>query len=226
MTPSSICEGDPGCSTDPNFDNLAAIQEMTEFGTGEPDIFRANFMGHSLTYYVDKISNNIKFIGEQSLFNISYTLDGFNNITTWTIIDDDGVTYYFNQAETTTNTLTGNPVVPATTTSAWLLTKAVHPSGDYIQYTYNNYGYSVPAFTMSSWANWIISPSSLTTSADANQNVPMQSPYYLTRVESADAAVDFTLDTRTDLYGPGSRKLTQIKVSDKLTGIVKKNGHI
>jgi hypothetical protein len=222
LTPSTICEGGTGCSTDPNFDNLAAIQEMTEFGTGEPDIFRANFMGHSLTYYVDKISNSIKFIGEQSLFNISYTLDGFNNITAWTIIDDDGVTYYFNQAETTTNTLPGNAVIPATTTSAWLLTKAVHPSGDYIQYTYNNYGYAVPAFTMSGWVNWVVTTATPTLSIDNYQNIVMQSPYYLTRVESQDAAVDFTLDTRTDLYGPGSRKLTQIKVSDKLTGIVKK----
>jgi hypothetical protein len=223
LTPSTLCEGgSTSCPTDTSFDNLAAVQEMTEFGTGEPDIFRANFMGHSVTYYVDKISNSIKFIGEQSLFKINYTLDAYNDITAWTIIDNEGVTYYFNQAETTTNTLPGNAVIPATSTSAWLLTKAVHPSGDYIQYTYNTYGYTVPAFAMSGWINWLASTGATTLSSDTYQNVSMQSPYYLTRVESADAAVDFALDVRTDLYGPGSRKLTQIKVSDKLTGTVKK----
>ncbi len=196
---------------------------MTEFGTGEPDIFRANFMGQSVVYYVDKISGSIKFIGEQSLFKINYTLDAHNNITTWTIIDNLGVTYYFNQTETTTNTLPNGNVVPPTSTSAWLLTKAVHPSGDYLQFTYANYGYSVPAFTMQGSVSWTANPPApAVLSTDYNQNVAIQSPYYLTRVESSDAAVNFTLSTRTDLYGPGSRELTQITVLDKLTGIIKK----
>jgi len=223
LTPSTLCEVvGSACSSDTNYDNLQAIQEMTEYGTGEPDIFRANFLGHSLTYFVDKISGSVRFVGEQSLFNINYALDANNNITGWTLVDDGGVTYYFNQTETTTSTLPGNAVIPATTTTAWLLTKMVHPSGDSILFTYNTYGYAAPAFTMSGWVNWVISPSNLTTSTDTYQNVNLQSPYYLTRIESTDAAVDFTLDTRTDLYGPGSRKLTQIKVSDKITSTVKK----
>lgn len=221
LTPSTLCETS-GCTSDTNYDNLQAVQEMTAYGTGEPDIFRANFLGHSLTYFVDKVSGSIRFIGEQSLFNINYALDLNNNITGWTLVDDGGVTYYFNQAETNTCTYTPSSVVPATTTTAWLLTKMVHPSGDSILFTYNTYGYAAPAFTMSGWVNYVISPSNLTTSTDTYQNVNLQSPYYLTRIESTDAAVDFTLDTRTDLYGPGSRKLTQIKVSDKITSTVKK----
>ena len=71
------------------------MSEMTQFGTGEPDIFRANFMGHSLTFYVDKISNTIKFLGEQSNFSINYSLDANHNITGWTIIDDGGINILF-----------------------------------------------------------------------------------------------------------------------------------
>jgi YD repeat-containing protein len=225
LTLSTLCEGGgcPAANTAlPGFDILQAVQDMTTYGAGEPDIFRANFMGHNVTFYVNKITNNINFIGEQGLFTVAYTTDSYNNITGWTLKDNDGITYYFNQTETSTNTIPGSAIIPTTTTSAWLLTKAVHPSGDYIQFTYNNYGVSVPAFTMSSSIDWVVNSVTASISNDQYQNVNVQSPFYLTRAETADIAVDFALDTRTDLYGPGSRKLTQITVTDKLTNTLKK----
>ena len=226
LTEATLCEGGGGCppanTALPGFDIVQAVQDMTQYGAGEPDIFRANFMGHSLTFFVDKISNSIKFIGEQSLFSVTYTTDSYNNITGWVLKDNDGITYYFSQTETTTNTLPGSAIIPATTTTAWLLTSAVHPSGDYIQFTYNNYGLSVPAFNMNASINWPAYAGVATVPNDQLQNLNLQSSYYLTRAETADIAVDFTLDTRTDFYGPGSRKLTQIKVTDKLTNTVGK----
>jgi hypothetical protein len=220
MTPANFWDP-PGPGGDPNLYNGFAMSEMTQYGTGEPDIFRANFLGHSLTFYVDKISNTINFLGEQSNFSINYSLDANHNITGWTIIDDDGITYYFNQAETTTNTLPGTAIIPATTTSSWLLTQILHPSGDNIQFTYTNFGYAIPAFTMSGSID-VPANGTATVASDQFQNVSIQSPFYLTRIEGADAAVDFILGTRTDLYGPGARKLVQIKVSDKITSAVKK----
>lgn len=219
LNPATIVEIGP---TFPDAYNTLAVSDMTQFGAGEPDIFRANFMGHSTTYYIDKITGNLNFIGEQSNFNINYTLDNNHNIISWTIKDDDGITYNFNQVETTTNTFSGSPVVPATTTSAWLLTRAQHPNGDYIQYTYTNYGYSVPAFNMKASISYEANTGSATLSNDYQQNINLQSPYYLTRMETSSVAVDFILDTRTDLYGPGSRKLSQITVTDKLTNKIKK----
>jgi hypothetical protein len=220
MTPATLCQASGACPNDTNFYDPQAFQEMCEFGTGEPDIFRANFMGHSLTYYVDKIDHTIKFIGEQSFFKINYTLDTYNNITNWTLVDDDGITYYFNQPENTTFTLPANPVTPASTTTAWLLTKIVHPSGDYIQFTYTNYGYIVPAFTMSGSVDWNVNVAGATLSNDQDQNIALQSPYYLTKIETSNSEVDFSLSNRSDLYGAtnASKKLDKITVLDKITG--------
>jgi len=234
LTMATFCETGPcsdPSSVDPNFDNLFAIQEMTQFGTGEPDIFRANFMGHSISFYFDKVSNTVKFIGEKSLFLINYTIDGSNNITQWTITDNDGTVYSFNQTETTTNTLTSNPVTPASTTSAWLLTSAVHPTGDYINYIYSNYGYTAPAFAMNGSVSWkkvdinhplLSAYATPSISTDWDQNVSLQSPYYLTKMETNDVEVNFSLENRSDLYGPGSRRLDFITVVDKQTNLVKK----
>jgi hypothetical protein len=222
LTPATFWNPPPATPIDPNLYNGFAISEMAQYGTGEPDIFRANFLGHSLTYYIDKITNTIKFLGEQSFFDISYTTDANNNITAWTIIDDDGLTYNFNQAEVTSYTLPGNAVIPASTTTAWLLTRVLHPGGDSVQFTYNNYGYTVPAFTMSGYIDVNASGGGTSVSNDQNQNISMQSPYYLTRIESSNAAIDFLLDTRSDLYGPGSRRLKQIRVSDRISNTVKK----
>ncbi len=230
LTFASLCEN--GCSYTPdpnpdlNPDNLQAIQDMTEYGAGEPDIFRANFMGHSLVFYFDKSTDNLdmKWLGEQSNFAVSKTQDANGNITGWTIKDDNGIIYYFNQAEVTTNTIPPNAIVPATTTSAWLLTRMEHPNGDYIQFTYNNYGQVLPAFTMSASAYYQASTGGTSAlSSDQNQNVNVQSPYYLTRIETENVAVDFVLGTRTDLYGAGARRLNQINVTDKFSNTLKKS---
>ncbi|GAB2839385.1 hypothetical protein GCM10027043_48290 [Ferruginibacter profundus] len=221
FTPATFCEPNIGNCPDPNFYNGQAISDMTQFGLGEPDIFRANFLGHSLTFYVDKISGDIKFIGEKSFCFITYTVDA-HNITKWSIKDTEGNTYLFEQAETTTNTLTGSPVVPSTSTSAWLLTKVLHPTGDYIQYSYTNFGPVVPAFTMNTSIDYEINTATTTAASETYQNINIQNTYYLTRMETSTVAVDFVLDTRTDLYGLGSRKLSQVKVTDKLTNTVKK----
>lgn len=207
---------------DSNLDITAGVQDMVEFGTGEPDIFRANFMGHSFNYYFDKITGAVNFIGERTLFNITPQFDGpHRNILGWEIDDNNGVQYYFNQSELTTNTNASNPVVPPTTVSAWLLTKIVHPDGDYIQLTYANYGYSVPAFTMAGTVSWSFGNPAVT-QPDTYQWPVLQSPQYLVKIETSSATVNFNLAARSDLYGPGSRELSSITITDKITGALKK----
>jgi len=218
----TIDENPDAAYGDLGLDNLAGVQDMDEFGTGEPDIFRANFMGHSFTFYFDKITGAINFIGERTLFNIIPQFDGPHvNILGWEIVNNEGVQYYFNQTELSTNTNASNPVVPPTTVTAWLLTKIVHPDGDYIQLTYANYGYSVPAFTMVGNVTYLAT-SNVTPQPENNQFPVLQSPQYLIKIETPSTAVNFNLATRTDLYGPGSRELSSITITDKITGTIKK----
>jgi hypothetical protein len=220
--PDANSSGVNASDVDPNMDITAGVQDMDEFGTGEPDIFRANFMGHTFNFYFDKITGSINFIGERSLFNIIPQFDGPHlNILSWEIVDNEGIQYYFNQTELSTNTNTSNPVIPPTTVTAWLLTKIVHPDGDYIQFSFANYGYSVPAFQMVGTVTYQAG-SDAVTQLDNNQFPILQSPQYLTKIETSSAAVNFTLASRTDLYGPGSRELANITVTDKITGTVKK----
>lgn len=221
LTPATFSEPNFGGPIDPNVYNGNGIAEMTLYGTGEPDIFRANFNGQSITYYIDRVSNTAKFLGNRSNCSISYTLDSYHNITSWTILDNDGISYKFDQQEISTNTFASNAVTPASSTTAWLLTKITHPSGDYIQFTYTNYGYSVPAYAMNGLVD-VQTVGGTIPPNDYQQNINVQSPYYLTRAESADIAVDFVLDTRTDLYGPGSRKLSQVRVTDKQANTIKR----
>jgi YD repeat-containing protein len=218
--------------SDPNIPDWNAMFGMVQYGLGQPDIYRANFMGHSLTFYFDKttitqtipdINPQIKFIGENSKFKVFYHLTN-HEIDYFTITDNDGVQYSFSQTETTTNSYsTGSNPLPNVSTTSWLLTEVTHPSGDNIQFTYANYGYSVPAFTMSAAINWnIYPPIPLSPNPDVNTNVSMQQPYYLTQMTTGDVTVNFNLGTRTDLYGPGSRQLNSISVVDNLTGLTKK----
>lgn len=209
-------------AADSVLDNLQTVQSLTQFGAGEPDIFRANFMGHSLKFYFDKVTGNLNWLGEQSLFRVNYTKDNFNNVTDWTIVDNSGITYYFNQTEVTSQTLPSG-VVPPSSTSAWLLTKLVHPAGDSILFTYNNYGNSCPAFNISSSIDYYVPDGTATISSDQFQNVSVLSPYYLTRIETGTTAVDFFLDIRNDIAGAGSKKLVKIVVTDKITGKTIKN---
>ena len=231
LSPATITTFDDN-PTDTGIFAWSPILYMTQYAVGEPDIFRANFMGHSLTFYFDKtsvtqttpdINPTIKFIGEQTTFQVSYTLTS-HNVSAFTIKDNDGVTYYFNLVESTTNSqqLGSNPF-PGVSPTSWLLTKVTHPSGDNIQFTYANYGSSVPAFTLSSQINWQYPNGvAIPVNPDLNQNVAIQAPYYLTQMASSDVTVNFTLGTRTDLYGPGSRQLNSIAVVDNLTGLTKK----
>ncbi len=158
-----------------NLFNGNAIAEMALYGTGEPDIFRANFNGKSVSFYFDKISNSIKYIGEISNYVINYTLDGNNNITSWTILDEEGLSYQFNQTEVTANTQTSSPVIPSSTISARLLTKILHPTGDFVNFYYSNFGYSVPSFNMAGDID-VPTYGSISISNDQNQNLSLQPP--------------------------------------------------
>jgi len=204
-------------------DDYRTISDMTQLGVGEPDIFRASFMGHSFAFFFDKVTGNLTFKGEQSTFKIVPTLDAFGFIASFVITDNDGIVYYFNQQEKTTLTLQANVTQVPTTTSAWLLTKVVHPSGDYIQFNYANLGSSYPMLTMSGFISDIRTGGNNTwtqSQSAGGQNQTILSPWYLTSIQSPDIEVDFSLGSRTDIYGPGSQRLDQVSVKERNSGTI------
>jgi len=205
-------------------DNWAAINAMAQFGVGEPDIFHANFMGHSIDFYFDIITGDLKFLGEKSNFDIASSKDNNGRVTSWTIVDDEGTTYYFNQNETTKVTIPAiGGIYGNTSTTAWLLTKVQHRSGDQITFSYTNSGSSYPAFYRRGSLVWPNQLPGWTASNDADvQDTVIQQPQYLTHMESNEASIDFILGNRDDLNGAGSKRLEEIRITDKFTNTVKK----
>ncbi|MBN8880677.1 MAG: hypothetical protein J0I32_24260 [Sphingobacteriales bacterium] len=204
-------------------DDWSSINAMAQFGLGEPDIFHANFAGYSFSYFYDKITGLLRFIGEKNHFQISYNTDQFDRIISWRVVDNQGVTYRFNQQEITSTdlpsmgTLYGN-----SSTTGWLLTSMVHPTGDSIVFSYTNYGKSYPAFTRNASLSFDNPDPNYTLSQDGVQDSISQEPAYLTRIESNTTVVDFVLSGRDDIRGNGSKKLDTIRVRDRQTGTVKK----
>ncbi|MBX3257833.1 MAG: hypothetical protein KF862_27130, partial [Chitinophagaceae bacterium] len=215
--------------TNPQYDNNYFIADAAWYGMAEPDIYYANFMGFSLTFYYDKYTDSLSFIGENSLFAITSTKDSFGRITAWYLTDNNGVKYFFEQREITRispqnqNAYTMYPFTVGDANSSWLLTKILHPSGDYINFQYTNYGTILPAFdyqtsiectdgVVTSTPNYI---SSLQPQCEIL-------PAYLTQVETINELLQFNLGNRVDIGGTGAKKLESIIVTDKITGSVRK----
>jgi len=204
-------------------DDWASVNAMAQFGLGEPDIFHANFLGYSFSYFYDKITGGLRFIGEKNLFSITNSMDASGRIQSWEITDNQGIKYNFNQKETTSTylppqaTLYGN-----SSTSAWLLTRILHPTGDSINFTYTNFGNTYPAFARNASLSFDNPSATINPSSDAVQDTIIQNPAYLTRIESQTAVIDFVLSNRDDIKGTGAKKLDVVRISDKLTGLAKK----
>lgn len=223
-----LCNGGTvDCSTiDTMWDHTKAVETMAWYGVGEPDIFHANFMGQSVSFYYDMMTDQVKWLGEKSLFDVTNSKDNFGIVTNWTIRDNSGIAYYFNQPEKTlmSSIPNGMGISQFETNTSWLLTKIVHPSGDSVNFSYANYGKTYPATTPSASVNTTESPNvpGINLSPDNPRDASEQNPYYLTKIETQNVVLDFILTTRDDLKGAGARKLSEIRVSDKITSEVKK----
>jgi YD repeat-containing protein len=224
LTFASTCAGCDTAATHDLPDDYESINAMAQYGLGQPDIFRASFMGHSFAFYFNAITDSLEFIGEKSLFRINAVKDSDNRILNWTLTDNSGATYFFNTRETTYMTMPAlGPLVNNSSTSAWLLDKIVHPGKDTIFLTYANYGNSYPVNPKSaSMTYYDDDASSLSYSDDNFQNEVIQQPRYLTKIESADVAVEFVLGNRQDLKGAGSKRLEEIRIRDKVTNTIRK----
>lgn len=198
------------------WDDNGTISNSAWYGAGEPDIYHASFLGQSVDFYFDLINGTVQFLGEKSLFSVSSTTDYTGAIQSFTIKDNSGIVYLFEQKEKTKVSVmpTFGFASNIESNSAWLLTRVTHPAGDEIVFTYTNYGKTYPAFTWS--ASYSMSlPYSGTSSSNEPPNQVEQEPYYLSKIESGTTALDFVMSNREDLRGPGAKKLDRIDVKDK-----------
>lgn len=101
----------------------------------EADIFNFNFGKYSGKFILNN-EGGVALMPAQEL-RIEYTLtpESINFVIT----APDGVKYYFDNQEITTQRVLGSGhSIPNITVSSWYLSKIVHPKGDEIQFTYND----------------------------------------------------------------------------------------
>lgn len=214
---------------DPNYpllDDAKTVSTMAWYGAGEPDIYHASFGGQSVSYYFDMVTDSIKFLGEKSFCSITPVRNSnHTTILQWIITDAAGITYYFTPTEESKFSQPGNYGIFSgdNSTTAWLLNKIIHPAGDSVLFTYTKYGPTYPAFNWSASVAGRQDGSPATdVSNDALQNEFTLYPASLTRIETNNTAVDFILSGRSDLRGPGAKKLDEIRITDKQTNEVKR----
>lgn len=212
---------------DTSWDDHGTVEDILKTGMAEPDIFHANFMGESFSFYQDLLTGQIKFKGEKNTYNIVPATDGNGNIISWNITDNSGIQYGFQQQEQSYYYPYMSGILPSATTS-WLLTKIIYPNsgpvtnaGDTISFTYSNFGcvYPAPSISESLYTDWAFLGGSSFTAMDeytSGQKVYI-SPQYLTRIDTKNAQIQFSLANRLDLAGAGAKALSNIRVFDKQT---------
>jgi hypothetical protein len=203
------------------WDDNFTVSNATWYGIGEPDIYHANFMGNSINFYTDLVDGKVKVLGEKTHFYIYIQRDSLGYISTFSITDNSGIRYLFEQKESTKLSIPPNYGWGSyvSSNSAWLLTKIIHPSADTISFTYTNFGKTYPAFTWSASISCNY-PYTGTFISDGIQNTIEQEPYYLSKIESGTTTMDFIMSSREDLRGTGARKLDRIDVKDRISSML------
>jgi YD repeat-containing protein len=155
-----------GYSPEIGNDNAIGLAELRADGNRdtEPDIFYFNFNGHMGKFFFNQGSDPVKHTGQiprdQHTINVipyqdlkfSYTLNtsGNKDLSSFTVIDESGNTYYFDKAETTIEysggssffTLSSVPVEPSgydshrSYKSSWYLSKIITARNKEIKFSY------------------------------------------------------------------------------------------
>lgn len=111
----------------------------------EPDLFSFNFAGYSGQFVFDEDDNIVLLTNNTDLrvLRVGSSQTNFN----FKIISPDGISYHFEQQESSRMRAEGNGhTIPGPeNTTAWYLTKIIHPLGDevYFDYATTSYNYIV-----------------------------------------------------------------------------------
>lgn len=195
----------------------------------EPDIFSANFMGHSLKFLKVNSYGELKVLNKKG-YKVTKTGDVFK------VVVPSGEEYYFEQFSTTiSNSVTFGGIgvagmsnsEPLPSSRIWMLTKIVTVNKRQITFTYaqTSQQENYPAFSQ----RFATVTGSIVNSLGINQNAEgftqfptsgtgdtygfsTDSKFYLTGLSTSNASVTFTNSDRTDVLG--GKKLDLITVSN------------
>ncbi|MTI26674.1 hypothetical protein, partial [Fulvivirga kasyanovii] len=181
-------------------------------GLGQPDIYSVNCMGMSFKFYKTRPLNRYgggsvcKIYGDKGNYRIE-VIDGMG----FKITDGDGVAYTF-AAQEGTNYLRE--------INTWYLTEIRRPDGDWLKFTYKNFGliHALPPASEQELhgANNVI----FEEFGAWNRKVFPETlkNLYLTEIESKTERITFKLSAnRSDLKGDGARRLDEVVVANKFT---------
>lgn len=99
----------------------------------EPDIYYANFCGNSLSFVFDK-RGKPRIISQKNVI-----IEGTSGGSSFTIILENGIKYYFNNKETTMNRVAGGGhTIQSTNISAWYLSKITDTNNVEMYFEYND----------------------------------------------------------------------------------------
>jgi hypothetical protein len=103
----------------------------------EADLFSFNFGKYSGKFVFDNDEGIVLMPAQEFQIHCTISSDGFDFVIT----TPDGVKYYFNDKEITSQRVVGGGhSIPNITVSSWYLSKIVHPKGDEIQFLYEDEG--------------------------------------------------------------------------------------
>lgn len=193
----------------------------------EPDIFRANFLGYSLTFVVNFPSNSQFRVLDKKGYIVQKTTNGFK------IIVPEGEEYYFesnNTAEsysTSSGGLLSASTSPTQTSSkTWMLTKIITVNKREILFNYtqtalfeNFPAYAEKWYKVTNGSGYNVQPcTSVPPGYMGLQNggtaktfsFTSETRIYLSSITFPNGQINFTLSNRTDMLG--AKKLDQVQI--------------
>lgn len=191
----------------------------------EPDIFQANFLGHSITF-VRKFSNSDYqiIVLNKSGYRVDKTAGGF------CIYTPQGDCYYFEIFSSTTTTPSIGPV-----SKVWMLTKIITKNKRQILFTYSEspnsknipsasfafyywnqgpvYTYTDPCIPSQTHAVSNGGPGSLELNS---MSITEEKRVYLNTITFTNGTIDFIKSSRLDLHGGSKLDRIEVKAGPKL----------
>uniref|UniRef100_UPI0025C3FCFE sugar-binding protein n=1 Tax=Flavobacterium sp. UBA7680 TaxID=1946559 RepID=UPI0025C3FCFE len=191
----------------------------------ESDIFSFNFGKYSGKFLLNN-EGGVVLMPAQEL-RIEYTLSPES--INFVITTPDGVKYYFdNQEITTQRVVGGGHSIPNITVSSWYISRIVHPKGDEIQFTYDAAGTSYTA-SQSQTYRMLYPRIQYDAAGNLEQYTGGLSPMYDHTISLAGKAIK-SIKSTNPFYGEvafnylstasadvttGNNKISQITIKDK-----------